>query len=584
MKKSDKSAPLKKEHPDSLVEVPIDRTPGRLAGRSRGGGDAEPEVKEKVVDLIKESAARNKLTTRETAIAIAIARAESGFNPDAANPRSSAGGVGQFLNDTGKAYGVLDGKNRFNAEKNIEAMTLHLLENKRYAMGKTEDYLYKYHHDGYKGERGGLDISHQKVMPYVDQIEKALKSGASSKQILAEISAREKHLSAHGPEPMEYQKVVRVRGQDLYPEQDGKAAAKVAKIGQTAATVNPSEPVAEKLEKASAGVTKPAKEKVSKTESAVENGLDSFKQELGKFSEMMKGLDKKFSKELADATNSISKVAGAIKEVGTQVEKIVGLVSDKDHAPSKPNPKPKQDHDHKHEHDHSHAKPAKAAKQSAQAIVDIPEIKFVAATELTVKDAHKGKLDGQAFGGGKTEQGMIDLARAVQGTLGDKLERFTGFNDAYHAKHATSSKHAQGLAMDFTLKHAKDNKVVSAQIQQIGRDFGIELFVNNEYIKDSKHKTAPHIHVGFRSSKDAQKFAEIAAMPADEREALLTANRAKQEQALQAKQAKAHDAPLTGAAHIERETPKPPTKPEPKADAKPEPKPDAQPAPRPGGM
>ncbi len=547
----------------SHYDAEIDHSPGRLAGNSRKAGDASLEVKGAVVDLLRETAAKHKLTTRETAILISMAYLESKFNPDAAAPNSSATGIGQFIDKTGSSFKLNDNKDRFDAAKNIDALTKHFLENKKLSLGKTEDYIYRYHHDGPGKDHGGLELSRRKVMPLVDEIEKGIKSGKPAVEIVTAIESNNAKINAafvvnkkHPDSPekkairekiedAEYGKVEVVDGQNLNPR------------GGHAKATPKHEP----------------------------SSLGNIKDAVNKFASQVKSAEQKLVKEMSATIAPLGGITGPLKEVESKIaKKVTGLVKDVGHAVDSLGSAIKgPDHEHAHSHVTS-AKASKGAKVSAEAIASIPEIKFVATTELTVKDAHKGKLDGQAFGGGKTEQGVIDLARAVQGTLGDKLERFTGFNDAYHAKHATSSKHAQGLAMDFTLKHAKDNKVVSAQIQQIGRDFGIELFVNNEYIKDSKHKTAPHIHVGFRSSKDAQKFAEIAAMPADEREALLAANRAKQEQALQAKQAKAHDAPLAGAAHIERETPKPPTKPEPKADAKPEPKPDAQPAPRSGGM
>ncbi|OUL16964.1 hypothetical protein B0X78_03015 [bacterium AM6] len=96
----------------SHYREPIDQSDGRLHGNSRRWGDATPEVQSRVIDTLIESAREKGLTPRETAHVLAIARVESGFNPDAAAGTTSASGLGQFIDKTGNHY-HLNNRNRF---------------------------------------------------------------------------------------------------------------------------------------------------------------------------------------------------------------------------------------------------------------------------------------------------------------------------------------------------------------------------------------------------------------------------------------------------------------------------------------
>jgi hypothetical protein len=152
---------------------PIDTTEGRLAGNSHIAGDASPEVQSRVIDALIEASQRAGLGTRETAYVLAIARLESGFNPDAAAGPTSAYGLGQFVEKTGKAYGITDA-NRGDVTKQAEALVAHFQDNARLVAkrGLGEEYIYKYHHDGPGEDFGGLAISQKRVMPVVDGYEK----------------------------------------------------------------------------------------------------------------------------------------------------------------------------------------------------------------------------------------------------------------------------------------------------------------------------------------------------------------------------------------------------------------------------
>jgi peptidoglycan hydrolase-like protein with peptidoglycan-binding domain len=154
---------------------PIDRSPGRLAGNSRISGDASPEVQSRAIDALIEASQRAGLSPRDIAHVLAIARAESGFNPDAAAGTTFAFGLGQFVRDTGKSLGITP-ENRGDVTKQAEALVQYFKSNAAQARhkGQGEDYVYKYHHDGPgSGDGGeGLELSRRNVMPYIPRFEK----------------------------------------------------------------------------------------------------------------------------------------------------------------------------------------------------------------------------------------------------------------------------------------------------------------------------------------------------------------------------------------------------------------------------
>lgn len=147
----------------------IDTSEGRLAGNSRIWGDASPEVQSRVIDILIDASQDAGLSVRETAHVLAIARIESGFNPDAAAGTTSASGLGQFIDDTGRAFG-LDARNRFDAGAQATALVAHFIENRDLASrrGQGEAYIYKYHHDGPVRDYGGLRHAETKVLPMLD--------------------------------------------------------------------------------------------------------------------------------------------------------------------------------------------------------------------------------------------------------------------------------------------------------------------------------------------------------------------------------------------------------------------------------
>lgn len=146
-------------------------SPGRVSGRSRRWGDASTETQQASVNSLIAASRDKGLTTRETALVLAIAGIESGYNPDAAAGTTSASGLGQFTDQTGKAYG-LNKSNRWDVNAQANALVAHFLDNKRLAdsRGQGEEFIYKYYHDGPSLDYGGLAISRSEVIPLANEI------------------------------------------------------------------------------------------------------------------------------------------------------------------------------------------------------------------------------------------------------------------------------------------------------------------------------------------------------------------------------------------------------------------------------
>ena len=153
----------------------IDRSPGRAAGNSRIWGDAPPATQAAAIDALVRASRAAHLDNHQTALVLAIARTESGFNPDAAAGTTSASGLGQFVDRTGAAYG-LGNSNRWNVDDQARALVSHFLDNQRLAQSRHQgdEYIYKYHHDGPAGDYRGLAISRREVMPRVASYEALL--------------------------------------------------------------------------------------------------------------------------------------------------------------------------------------------------------------------------------------------------------------------------------------------------------------------------------------------------------------------------------------------------------------------------
>ena len=148
---------------------------GGLRGNSRKAGDASLDVQQTVVNKIIEVGGKMGMTDYEIAYTLAIARYESGFNPDAAAKSSSASGVGQFIDGTGSKYGITN-ENRWNVDVQVQALVDHTLDNFELAKkkGYGNEYVYALHHDGISLAKNGLSKGKEHVMPFVPKYLKAI--------------------------------------------------------------------------------------------------------------------------------------------------------------------------------------------------------------------------------------------------------------------------------------------------------------------------------------------------------------------------------------------------------------------------
>lgn len=142
-------------------------------GYSRNWGGASRAVQQRVVDEVIRQMPGHAL--RETGFALAVARFESGFNPDAAAGTSSASGVGQFIEATGRAYGLTEA-NRFSLVDGVTALLQHLRDIRRTVSPTDEARLYGIYHDGPTLQHGGMEKARRFVIPLADRFERWLRT------------------------------------------------------------------------------------------------------------------------------------------------------------------------------------------------------------------------------------------------------------------------------------------------------------------------------------------------------------------------------------------------------------------------
>lgn len=160
----------------SHYSEPIRASTEQIHGRSRNWGDISLGSQRIVVYSVIEQGLRAGLSIEDISLALAIARVESGFNPDAASGTTSASGLAQFIDRTGQAYG-LSNENRFSIAANARALIAHLVDLKKYTarhFSKLVGYdyfaqIYALYHDGPSLAYGGLKLARSLVIPWMDR-------------------------------------------------------------------------------------------------------------------------------------------------------------------------------------------------------------------------------------------------------------------------------------------------------------------------------------------------------------------------------------------------------------------------------
>ena len=182
----------------------IDKTAGRIGGLSRIYGDIEPQMQDRVIDLLIEVATRYKMSYRDIAHILLFAKVESGFNPDAAAGTTSAAGLGQYTIDTVKEVAkpsvsklrlgfILDLKDEYvlDAERGAFGVLLSYMMCKEaatryFSPDAVEESTYLFHHEGWNFNPKNASnparvadvhaIIAKKILPHLSPVEKLLQA------------------------------------------------------------------------------------------------------------------------------------------------------------------------------------------------------------------------------------------------------------------------------------------------------------------------------------------------------------------------------------------------------------------------
>jgi hypothetical protein len=119
-------------------------------------------------------------------------------------------------------------------------------------------------------------------------------------------------------------------------------------------------------------------------------------------------------------------------------------------------------------------------------------------SDLTKLGLNVKSGDVQAAGAGISPK-LIEMSKAIQGGV-PGFGYFSAFNDKFHQENASSSKHTQGLAADFTTAQApspQDGKQITSWLKSMGASLAID-----EYNNPSSKSTAGHFHVEIPAFED----------------------------------------------------------------------------------
>lgn len=148
----------------------------------------------------------------------------------------------------------------------------------------------------------------------------------------------------------------------------------------------------------------------------------------------------------------------------------------------------------------------KGAGQGFQDVIDTTSV----ASGNRSKDYGDLKIKSdESTAGGPAHPGIVRLAKEIQNRVKD-FTRFTAFNDLYHHKANPRSKHAQGLALDFTTAGGAETSAAAATIvKTVMTDSGImptDYRIINEYLNPSSAATGGHVHFQFQSEEAANRY------------------------------------------------------------------------------
>lgn len=170
----------------SHYKDPLPDIPGRIGGYGRKAGAASAEVKNIVIAEIRRAAQEQGLAKKDIANLIAIAKVESGFNPDAAarGKGTSASGVFQIVDKTAKdaidrvvnkpwGLGIKLGPyERFDYQSNIQYGIVVYLDKKQRAKSEEVSDIYKQYNSEEKQYEKYLGTLREDNAKYLEALEK----------------------------------------------------------------------------------------------------------------------------------------------------------------------------------------------------------------------------------------------------------------------------------------------------------------------------------------------------------------------------------------------------------------------------
>jgi hypothetical protein len=179
---------------ESWFNWPINYRDGQLHGNSRAWGDVSDEVRQEVIRLWLIRCLDLKFSEEVARFELVKVFIESGFNPDAAAPTSSACGPSQYINKTRHvlcARARISAENPFDLKMHLALMPYSLKEGwkvvseeaqSKPAPWKQSDLgfyarLYGYHHDGPSFSSGGTRIGQECVVPLMKRAKQVLAAG-----------------------------------------------------------------------------------------------------------------------------------------------------------------------------------------------------------------------------------------------------------------------------------------------------------------------------------------------------------------------------------------------------------------------